>query len=91
MDMAYRHSRLGRSVRDSGRLRCPGASLSEPADTFSHAASHGCRHGLPDVQERMHVQGAQAVGNRPEEFDALIKAEIAKWAKIARRAGVHAE
>ncbi len=46
---------------------------------------------LPDVQERMRVQGAQPVGNRPEEFDALIKSEIAKWADIAKQAGIHAE
>jgi tripartite-type tricarboxylate transporter receptor subunit TctC len=46
---------------------------------------------LPDVQERMHVQGAQPVGNRPEEFDALIKSEISKWADIAKQAGIRAE
>jgi tripartite-type tricarboxylate transporter receptor subunit TctC len=46
---------------------------------------------LPEVQERMHVQGAQPVGNRPEEFDALIRSEITKWADIAKQAGIHAE
>lgn len=46
---------------------------------------------LPEVQERMHVQGAQPVGNRPEEFDALIRAEITKWAEIAKQADIHAE
>lgn len=46
---------------------------------------------LPEVRERMHVQGAQPVGNRPEEFDALIKSEITKWADIAKQAGIHAE
>lgn len=46
---------------------------------------------LPDVQERMRVQGAEPVGNRPEQFDALVKSEIAKWAEIARQAGIRAE
>jgi tripartite-type tricarboxylate transporter receptor subunit TctC len=46
---------------------------------------------LPDVHERMRVQGAEPVGNRPEQFDALVKSEIAKWADIARQAGIRAE
>ena len=46
---------------------------------------------LPDVQERMRVQGAQPVGNSAGEFDALIKSEIAKWSDIAKQAGIHAE
>jgi tripartite-type tricarboxylate transporter receptor subunit TctC len=46
---------------------------------------------LPDVHERMRVQGADPVGNRPEQFDALVKSEIAKWADIARQAGIRAE
>lgn len=46
---------------------------------------------LPDVRERMQVQGAQPVGNRPEQFDSLIKDEIAKWAEIAKQAGIRAE
>ena len=46
---------------------------------------------LPDVRERMQVQGAQPVGNRPEQFDSLIKDEIAKWAEIAKLAGIRAE
>jgi tripartite-type tricarboxylate transporter receptor subunit TctC len=39
----------------------------------------------------MRVQGAQPAGNRPEEFDALVKSEIVQWADIARQAGIRAE
>jgi tripartite-type tricarboxylate transporter receptor subunit TctC len=28
------------------------------------------------------------VGNTPEQFDALIKSEIAKWAKVVKEAGI---
>lgn len=43
---------------------------------------------LPDVRERMSTLGAEPVGDRPEQFAAHIKAEIAKWAKVIRDANV---
>jgi tripartite-type tricarboxylate transporter receptor subunit TctC len=46
---------------------------------------------LPDVRERFGRLGAEPVGNTPEEFDALIKSEIAKWAKVVKEAGLKAD
>ena len=43
---------------------------------------------LPEVKERFSKLGAEPVGNAPEEFDALIKSEIAKWAKVVKEAGL---
>ncbi len=43
---------------------------------------------LPDVSERLSALGAEPVGERPEQFAAHIKAEIAKWAKVIREANV---
>ena len=43
---------------------------------------------LPDVRERFFAIGADPIGNRPEEFDALIKSEITKWAKVIKEAGM---
>ena len=43
---------------------------------------------LPDVAERIAALGAEAVGDRPEQFAAHIKAEIAKWAKVIKDANV---
>ncbi len=43
---------------------------------------------LPDVAERISALGAEAVGDRPEQFAAYIKAEIAKWAKVIKDANV---
>ena len=43
---------------------------------------------LPDVAERVASLGAESVGSTPEQFAVYIKAEIAKWAKVIKEAGV---
>ena len=43
---------------------------------------------LPEVRDRFGKLGAEPVGNTPEQFDALIKSEIAKWAKVVKEAGI---
>lgn len=43
---------------------------------------------LPDVNERLSGLGAEPVGDRPEQFAAHIKSEIAKWAKVIKDANV---
>ena len=43
---------------------------------------------LPDVKQRFNRLGAEPVGNTPEEFDGLIKSEIAKWGKVVKEAGL---
>jgi tripartite-type tricarboxylate transporter receptor subunit TctC len=45
----------------------------------------------PDVRERLAADGAEPVGNSPEAFAAFIRAEIAKWAKVAKAAGIQPE
>jgi tripartite-type tricarboxylate transporter receptor subunit TctC len=42
----------------------------------------------PKMKERLAGQGLELVGNRPEEFDAFIRAEVAKWASVLKRAGL---
>ena len=46
---------------------------------------------LPDVLERITALGFEPVGNTPEEFGLFLKAELAKWAKVARELGAKAE
>lgn len=41
----------------------------------------------PAVRERLQAQGAEPVGNTPEQFAALIRAETAKWAKVVKDSG----
>jgi tripartite-type tricarboxylate transporter receptor subunit TctC len=46
---------------------------------------------LPDVKERLSVMGADGVGDTPQHFAAFIKAEIPKWARVAKDAGLKVE
>ena len=45
----------------------------------------------PEFAERLVGDGAVPVGNTPEEFDAIIRADIAKWAKVVKAAGIRAD
>jgi tripartite-type tricarboxylate transporter receptor subunit TctC len=45
----------------------------------------------PDVVERLSGQGAEPVGNTPEEFAAFIRSEIDKWANLVRAANMKVE
>ena len=44
----------------------------------------------PDVQSTLANEGAEAAGGTPEEFAALLKTEVAQWAKVVRIAGLKA-
>jgi len=46
---------------------------------------------LPDVGEKLTAQGLDLVGNTPEEFAAVIKSEIVKWAKVIKASGAKAD
>ena len=41
----------------------------------------------PDVKERLAADGAEPIGNTPEEFGAFIKTEIARWAPVVKASG----
>lgn len=45
----------------------------------------------PEVQEQLAAQGADPVGSTPEHFLEYMKAEIAKWSKVIRQAGVRVD
>ncbi|HZL28865.1 MAG TPA: tripartite tricarboxylate transporter substrate binding protein [Acidobacteriaceae bacterium] len=42
---------------------------------------------MPDVRKQIAADGAEPVGNTPEQFDAYIKSEAAKWAKVVAASG----
>jgi len=46
---------------------------------------------LPDVVERLSGQGAEPVGNTPEDFSAFIRSEINKWANLVKAANMRVE
>jgi tripartite-type tricarboxylate transporter receptor subunit TctC len=45
----------------------------------------------PAVKEKLASQGAELVGDTPEHFRSFIEAEIAKWAKVIKDAGIPTE
>jgi tripartite-type tricarboxylate transporter receptor subunit TctC len=45
----------------------------------------------PAVKESLGKQGADVVASTPEQHDKFNRAEIAKWIKVARAAGIEAE
>jgi tripartite-type tricarboxylate transporter receptor subunit TctC len=47
--------------------------------------------GSPLVRERLAAEGAEPVGNSPEQFGAFIKAELVKWAKAVKQAGAQVD
>ena len=42
----------------------------------------------PDIEKRLSVEGAQVIASSPEEYDALIRRDLAKWAKVIAAAGI---
>jgi len=45
----------------------------------------------PEVRKAADAQGLEVVGNTPEQFAAYVQAEIGKWAKVIKTAGVKVE
>jgi tripartite-type tricarboxylate transporter receptor subunit TctC len=43
--------------------------------------------GSPDIKEKLLAQGAIPSGNTPQEFAALIDAEIKKWGVVVKVSG----
>ena len=46
---------------------------------------------LPEVKSALAQEGAEPVGNRPEEFGKMIREETVKWAKVIKAANITAD
>ena len=42
----------------------------------------------PDIKEKFFNAGVEAVGTTPEQFTTIIKAEIVRWGKVIKEAGI---
>ena len=45
----------------------------------------------PEMRDYLLREGAEPAGATPEEFSAHFRAEMAKWAKVIREAGIKPE
>jgi len=65
------------------------APVATPRDVVTklNAEAVGALSGA-DVKEKMAGQGLFVVGNTPEQFADFLKAEIPKWGKIVKDAGI---
>jgi tripartite-type tricarboxylate transporter receptor subunit TctC len=41
----------------------------------------------PDIKRRLVDQGAEPMGNTPEEFSKLLREEVARWAEVVKVSG----
>lgn len=46
---------------------------------------------LPDIQSRLHDMAAQPTPLTPPQFQSFLRAEVAKWTKLVREAGMEIE
>ncbi|MGZ5176237.1 MAG: tripartite tricarboxylate transporter substrate-binding protein, partial [Burkholderiales bacterium] len=43
---------------------------------------------MPEARDALLAQGAEPVPTTPQEFDTFLKAEIRKWGKVIKDAGI---
>jgi tripartite-type tricarboxylate transporter receptor subunit TctC len=70
-------------------LLAPAGTAPEIIAKLNTAAVTGIKQ--PDFAERLAAEGAETVGGTPEQFGEFIKAEILRWTKVIRAAGVKAQ
>ncbi|PVE23892.1 tripartite tricarboxylate transporter substrate binding protein [Microvirga sp. KLBC 81] len=64
----------------------PKGTPKEIADKIRKATVETITAGV--VRERLENEGAEPIGNSPEEFAAMMKAESARWAEIVKKANI---
>jgi tripartite-type tricarboxylate transporter receptor subunit TctC len=67
----------------------PGRTPRPAVEAISAALQDAVRQ--PGFRAKLAEQGAEPVGNTAEEFEAFIRAEIARWGEVVRKAGVVVE
>jgi tripartite-type tricarboxylate transporter receptor subunit TctC len=70
-------------------LLAPGATPRNIVTALGEATARAARS--PDTRQRLVEQGADPVGNTPEEFAKLLREEVAKYAEVVRISGAKAE
>src|SRR3954468_14015497 len=70
-------------------LLAPSATPRDIVRTLATAVARAA--ASPDTRKRLLEQGAEPVGNTPEEFDRQLRDEIARWAEVVKVSGAKTE
>jgi len=46
---------------------------------------------MPEIRDKLLALGAEPVGNSPEEFSAMVRSEVVKWAEVVKRSGAQVD
>ena len=67
----------------------PSATPREIIATLTGAIAKAAH--TPEVRQRLLDQGAEPVGNSPEQFEKLYRDELARWAEAVKVSGAKAD
>ena len=68
----------------------PGGGTDVQARMFAQKLSESMKQQFT-IDKRLTADGAEAVGNTPDQFKKIIATEIPRWQKAAKDAGVRGE
>ena len=66
-------------------LLAPAATPREIVKTLADAVARATRD--PAVREQLRKQGADPVGNTPDQFNAYLREEQARWTEVVKVSG----
>ena len=67
----------------------PSATPRDVVNTLANAIAKAARS--PDTRQRLLDQGAEPVGNSPEEFAKIMQEEVVRWAEVVKVSGAKAD
>lgn len=70
-------------------LLAPSATPREIVATLAGAVAKAARS--PDIRQRLIDQGAEPVGNSPEEFAKIYREELTRWAEVVKVSGARVD
>ena len=70
-------------------LLAPAATPRDIVQSLGAAVARAAR--AADVRQKLQEQGADSVGNTPEEFAALLREEVPRWAEVVKLSGAKAD
>src|SRR5204862_5900572 len=70
-------------------LLAPAATPREVVQVLASGVAKAARS--PDLRQRLIDQGADPVGNSPEEFERQLRDEVARWHEVVKVSGAKAD